>query len=1564
MSETGTIRCFVMGDGTLLVQCAELLRGAGFHVEGVITGNDEIRQWASTSGVHVLEPGTGRQGKQNKRTLAERIEAASEGRPFEWFFSIANLRIIPEEVLALPTQGAINFHDGPLPRYAGLNAPVWAIKNSERTHGVSWHLIEGGVDEGDVLAQRIFDIREQETALTLNTRCYEAGIESFAELAKQLASGAHERTPQDLSQRNYVGKFDRPFAACTIDFSRDKHEVEALVRALDHGRYRNPVGVPKAWVKKAETWSPIVLSGIAEVADETPSDAEPGTVLRVDDEVLVVATTSGAVAFSGLHTPSGQPIDATRAQELGLRRGAVLALPEDIANSIEDASKSAAKAEEAITARLVEPSLVVGAAGWDASGEIELKRVKLAFGDSTQLVAALSIWAQRSAGLKRSTIGLRAAHLIDGVHGLFSETLPLRLRVRGKDTSEKHLEASAREFERAKARGTFLIDLLQREPEISDVNFDVVIAESDGELDGAIGAGASLVFVCDGSAIELVVNTARLPLENAERIATRLHTIVEALASKQNVSEISLMSEAEKNRVLNEWNATQKDYERACIHELFEAQVDRTPDAPALVFQDEVMSYRQLDERANAVATKLIKEGLELDEAVGLCVDRSPHMLIGALAIAKAGGAYVPLDPTYPGERLSFMLEDSQARFVLTQRKLEEVLNTNAARFYLDELSGSEAERPNIAGLTPNNLAYLIYTSGSTGKPKGVMVEHGNVANFFAGMDDRIPSGSSDSPGTWLAVTSLSFDISVLELFWTLSRGFKVVLSSDEDRTLVSGGASGGAARSSRPIDFGLFYFSSDEGEHDDNKYRLLLEGAKFADENGFSAVWTPERHFHAFGGLYPNPAVSSAAIAAITKNVTIRAGSCVSPLHHPVRIAEDWAVVDNISGGRVSISFAAGWQPNDFILRPDSFGIHKQRMIEEIDVIRSLWRGETVEFDGPRGKVNVQTLPRPVQKELPFLITAAGNPATFELAGKMGAGILTHLLGQSMDEAQEKIALYRKAYKDAGHSGEGLVVLMLHTFVGEDEDEVREIVREPMKGYLRSSIMLIQQHAWAFPAFKRVADKEASFQDNFMKLSEEDTDAMLDHSFERYYETSALFGTPESCQRMVEDCKRIGVDEIACLIDFGVDSTSVLDSLPALAQLLSESNANTGASDDAEPPSDDFSIAAQIRRNAVTHLQCTPSMARMLTLNDEAKAALSGLTHMMVGGEALPVALAKELQDAVGGTVQNMYGPTETTIWSSTSNVSGDDISIGTPIANTQLYVLDENKNPVPIGSEGELWIGGDGVTRGYFNRQALTRDRFVKNPFAEGRMYRTGDAVRWRSDGALDFIGRIDNQVKIRGYRMELGEIEARLETHLDVIDAVVIAREDSPGDKRLVAYYRSDKGALEDDTLKTHLLTSLPDFMVPSRFVWLERYPLTPNKKVDRKSLPRPDSIKTTTTEYVAPESETEGVIAAIWGRLLGLSRVSTSDNFFDLGGHSLLAVQAHREIRESELGELAAELTVTDMFRFPTIESMAAHLSGAGGQSEAMKQSAERAASRRQSAQKATAGRRRVLRRRDS
>src|SRR5215212_9882798 len=786
----------------------------------------------------------------------------------------------------------------------------------------------------------------------------------------------------------------------------------------------------------------------------------------------------------------------------------------------------------------------------------------------------------------------------------------------------------------------------------------------------------------------------------------------------ERYNPVCLLPQQELQQVIADWNDTRVEYPaNLCVHQLIEQQAALRPEAAAVICGAERISYRELNERANQLAHHLKGMGVGPESLVGVCLERSVQMMVALLGILKSGAAYLPLDPDYPQERLSYMLADSQAGVLLTAKLL-------GARFSELPLTvvSLDDEREQIAGrstsnlavdVTPANLAYVIYTSGSTGRPKGIMVSHENVVNFFTGMKRSI----GDEPaGTWLAVTSISFDISVLELLGSLARGFEVIVQPDPARTL---NAVSRRRFAGKKMDFSLFYFASDESESNEDKYQLLIEGAKFADRNGFDAVWTPERHFHKFGGLYPNPSITSAVVAAVTERVKIRAGSVVLPLHTPIRVAEEWSVVDNVSKGRVGLSFASGWHANDFVLAPENYQQRKEIMMRDIETVRRLWRGEPVVLTGPFGnELNVNVLPRPVQRELPVWLTAAGNPETFEAAGEIGANLLTHLLGQSVEELSEKIAMYRESWRKAGHAGEGYVTLMLHTFVGEDLDEVREKVRQPFTSYLKSSVGLVQQM------------KQGMGYDPSTELTEADLNLIAASAFKRYFGTSGLLGTPETCLDMVDRLKGIGVDEIGCLIDFGVDYDSVMASLKYLNEVRQRSN---------EPDGEDYSMPAQITRHGVTHLQCTPSMAKMLTLDAGSRDSLRALKKLMLGGEELPATLVNELKEFVNGEVHNMYGPTETTIWSATHQVENVDgkVPIGRPIANTEIYILDRFLQPVPVGTPGDLFIGGVGVVRGYLNRPDLTADKFVPDPFGSRsgtRLYYTGDRARYLSDGAIE--------------------------------------------------------------------------------------------------------------------------------------------------------------------------------------------------------------------------------------
>jgi amino acid adenylation domain-containing protein len=370
------------------------------------------------------------------------------------------------------------------------------------------------------------------------------------------------------------------------------------------------------------------------------------------------------------------------------------------------------------------------------------------------------------------------------------------------------------------------------------------------------------------------------------------------------------------------------------------------------------------------------------------------------------------------------------------------------------------------------------------------------------------------------------------------------------------------------------------------------------------------------------------------------------------------------------------------------------------------------------------------------------------------------------------------------------------------------------------------------------------------------------------------------------------------------------------------------------------------------TRIVLVPSlMHAMLESGEDLQSRLPHLRYWACSGEALGTELAALFRERLpNATLYNIYGTSE--FWDASWAVAdlGDahhGIPIGRPISNMQAYVLDGGLEPAPIGVGGDLYIGGLGLARGYLKRPDLTAERFVPSPFGNGdRLYRTGDLARWRTDGQLEYLGRVDHQVKLRGFRIELGEIEARLLERPDVHQAVVVAREDVAGDKRLVAYVvAAGTTAINAAELRSHLKQVLPDHMVPSAFVLLDALPLTPNGKVDRRALPAPEGNAVVRGEYVAPQAPVEQVLAEVWRDVLKLDRVGVHDNFFELGGHSLLLTQVHARL----VRKLGKEFPIALLFQYPTIRSLSECFSGQKGPAEQMHLSAERGRRRRKSSE---------------
>jgi amino acid adenylation domain-containing protein len=642
------------------------------------------------------------------------------------------------------------------------------------------------------------------------------------------------------------------------------------------------------------------------------------------------------------------------------------------------------------------------------------------------------------------------------------------------------------------------------------------------------------------------------------RLVQQFQTLLESIVAnpQQHLSDLSLLTTDHYHQLIVEWNQTTLEYDNnRCIHYLIEAQVEQTPDAIALTFENQQLTYRELNHRANQLAHYLQAQGVQPDTLVGLCLERSPEMVIGILAVLKAGGAYVPIDPTYPAERLTFMLQDAQVPILLTQAQfIHSLPEVTAHRICLDQDWWAIASYPTSnphSNLTLNHLAYVIYTSGSTGQPKGAMNTHAGLHNRLQWMQEAYQLTSGDRV---LQKTPFSFDVSVWEFLWTLMTGARLVVAKP--------------------------------GGHQDSTYLAQLIAAEQ-----------------------------------------------ITTLH--------------------------------------------------------------------------------------------------------------------------------------------FVPSMLQIFLEEP---------------------------------------------------------------------------------ILSDCRSV--------------------------------------------------------------------------------------RQIMCSGEALSVELQHRCLERFPAALHNLYGPTEAAIdvthWTCHWQEIGNSVPIGRPIANTQIYLLDQSGYPVPIGIPGELHIGGVGLARGYLNRPDLTAERFIPNPFwqpeigstSDARLYKTGDLARYRPDGTIEFLGRLDHQVKVRGFRIELGDVEAALSQYPGIRETVVVAQDDEQGYKRLVAYIVAD-GTAESSVSHLHnfLADRLPEYMIPSVFVPLASMPLTPNGKIDRRALPSPQTIRPNlNTAYLMPRTELEQAIAQIWQDVLQLETVGIHDNFFELGGHSLLLIQVNTRLRK----QLQANLSVLDLFRYPTIDAIAQYLSHANGE----------------------------------
>ena len=791
MTRLHTFSCFLIGNQTRLIQCGEILLDLGHRIVGVISSDPVIQPWCREKNLQ-LNP------------QDEFIVDVLRREDFDYLFSIDNFQLLPKEVLSIPRKMGVNFHDGPLPRYAGSNATNWALINGETEHGVTWHVLTEKADAGDILSQRIFPVSRGETAFSLNAKCFEASIQSFAELVEGLAEGRVVSRAQDIARRTFCPLWKRPHAAALILWDQSAEDIHNLHRGLDFGNYPNPLGLPKLYLGD----NVVVVKKIG--LSSSRSKTQPGTVLKVTEDALYVATKTNDLSLGELFTLDGERISPrSLLGSPGVKEGKTLPkIDKGLEDRIGKVHSLLSRYEAFWSKRLagLEP-LEIPYAKRRSLGESPVYR------DSVQLLPSVNINGIDARGLPGDIIlsvlmlylwriGGKAGFdvgfgdkslqkLVDGCEAFFPSFVPLRADIEPEMNFGDFHNSLKQQIAAATVHHTYARDLKLRHANLRELSRHKVSAElpvvvlrveklSDAGKE-PLNAEVSITIPDDGRECRWVFDEKVLDETAVRRMQDQLSTLLldAAAHGERPVGELSVIPDAEKRKILIEWNSTQVDYPRdLCLTDLFEAQVEKTPQAPALTFGTGHLTYRSFNDRANQLAHYLRRFGVGVESLVGVFMERSFEMVLSLYATQKAGGAYVPLDPEYPRERISYMLEDAKVPVILTQKHLVTHIPENPAKVICVDADWPDIARESIdnprSGVRPENAAYVIFTSGSTGRPKGVLNEHGGIVNRLLWMQDEYGLTPQDSV---LQKTTFSFDVSVWEFFWPLLVGSRLVVA-------------------------------------------------------------------------------------------------------------------------------------------------------------------------------------------------------------------------------------------------------------------------------------------------------------------------------------------------------------------------------------------------------------------------------------------------------------------------------------------------------------------------------------------------------------------------------------------------------------------------------------------------------------------------------------------------------------------------------------------------------------------------------------------------------------------
>lgn len=799
MNYSNKFSCCLIGNGALLIQCGEMILEKGHTILGIISLNPAILKWAD----------------ENKIPACTQYTDYSSfliNKEFDYLFSIVHLSMIPEKVVSMPKKMTINYHDALLPKYAGIHATSWALIHGQKDHGITWHVVSNKVDEGNILKQRRIEIEDRETAFTLNMKCYQEALDSFTELVDELSSGTCKETEQDLTQRSYFGKYKRPEAGGVISWDKTAEELDSFTRGLNFGIYQNELGIPKlALGENFFAFSEVeVLNSVSTVV--------PGTIVDIRNGEIVISTTSNEILIKDLKHVNGDPVDLSSLDnQLGIKPGGIL-----ISYTLEKREKltslyeANAKSEEfwATIFSTLKPAFIP----WINQDETVLKEEfnstlvtipekfldyinqKGCANSLEKVITAaftaflLRIWEDNELDIGFSNKDIR--NEIQDFEGLFASYVPLRSSLDNGANFDDYYASVVSKWDIMKSKKTYPLDMAVRYPEINSGTIGTkgaslpVVLDFVDRFEGYVPPHKSIfsvAVICEPLECRLFITKA-VGEAAATNLIERFEAFLYSLSENPSVPVLkqSILPSREYEKVVNELNHTDADYPKLCMHQIFQQVAKERSGNIAAFFEGASITYGELDKKSSQLAAYLRNKGIRPGVRAGVFIERSLDLLVGLLGILKAGAAYVPLDPIYPKDRLLHMIEDAGLSVILTQHPILENLPEISCQTICMDRDWKKIEEENSSlpmdfdDVSLDDSAYVIFTSGSTGKPKGVEVLHKGLTNFLCSMAKEPGFNENDK---MLALTTICFDISGLELYLPLISGGQVeILSSEVSR--------------------------------------------------------------------------------------------------------------------------------------------------------------------------------------------------------------------------------------------------------------------------------------------------------------------------------------------------------------------------------------------------------------------------------------------------------------------------------------------------------------------------------------------------------------------------------------------------------------------------------------------------------------------------------------------------------------------------------------------------------------------------------------------------------------